>query len=437
MSHDWMSCDGIGGSGRRPIRPQTGGGLLATRRSVLLTAAAGLATWAGSRSALADVTVNPGEKGRNVLVVIFLRGGADGLNLVVPYAEDEYYKARPNLAIAGPKDTRAPEKARAIDLNGFFGLHPSLAALLPLYGSNKMTVVHACGSNDHTRSHFEAMATMEHGAPENHSTLTSGWLARHLLSKPGSDSPLRAVSFSETVPDSLRGATEAIAIQSLDDFKLRGGEPFEKELSKIYGGKDLVAHAGQQTIQALTALRSLDPKNYKPSNGAKYPESDLGAGLRQVACLIRADMGLEVACLDKGGWDTHVAQGADTGWQAGLMTDLAGSIVAFCQDLGSEISRVTVVAMSEFGRRVSENAGLGTDHGRAGAMMLFGGGIKTAQVACRWPGLKPEQLDEVGDLRVTTDYRTVLAEVLGKRLGNLDRQALFPGLGADTLSVLA
>jgi uncharacterized protein (DUF1501 family) len=410
--------------------------ILATRRSVLITAAMGLAAWAGVRSALANVTLGAGQEDGNVLVFLFLRGGADGLNMVVPYRESEYYKARPNLSIAAPNDRRYPERARAVDLDGFFGLHPSLTPLSPIFSSGELSIVHACGSNDQTRSHFEAMSTVERGAAQGHSGPGDGWLARHLMTKAGSDSPLRAVAFSETMPDSLRGATKAIAIPNLDAYSLRGGEEFESQLEEVYGGKDQVRHSGRQTIAALRSLRSLDPKGYRAENGAVYPKSDLGEALRQVACLIRGNLGLEIACLDRGGWDTHVTQGADVGWQAIQLSDVAAGIAAFHRDMGREMKRVTLVMMSEFGRRVAENAGLGTDHGRGGPMFLIGGGLRAAKVYGAWPGLAPSQLDEVGDLRVTTDYRTVLAEVLQKRMSNPNLADLFPGLPPTSLNVL-
>jgi uncharacterized protein (DUF1501 family) len=236
------------------------------------------------------------------------------------------------------------------------------------------------------------------------------------------------------MPDSLRGATQALVVQSLDEFRLEGDAGFESHLAELYGGNDLVAQGGQQTIAALRALRSLDPKSYQPSHGAVYPKSALGEAFRQVACLTRANLGLEIASLDRGGWDTHVTQGADTGWQASQLVDVAAALSAFHCDMGAEMKRVTVVMMSEFGRRVSENAGLGTDHGRAGAVFLMGGGLRRARVQGRWPGVAPKDLDEVGDLRVTTDYRAVLAEVLEKRLGG-SPDAVFPGLNAPSLDL--
>lgn len=434
---DWWSCDGRGGS--QSVRPAPWGGeqTIASRRTVLIGLGSLLAAWMGRSTALGQATIRPDRSDGNFLIVIFLRGGADGLNMVVPYHESAYYAARPSLAIAGPGQSSAPVKSRAIDLNGFFGLHPSLAPMHPLYEQGKMTIVHACGSNDQTRSHFEAMSTVERGAPRDHAGPASGWLARHLLATSGDDSPLRAVAFGDTVPDSLRGATSAIALQSLDDFSLLGGQSFESGLRSIYGGKDAISHAGQQTLAVLKTLRNLDVKSYRPSYGAKYPKSDLGTGLEQLACLIRARAGLEIACLDKGGWDTHVAQGSDTGWQASLMDDLSSSIAAFCRDMGPDLDRVTVIAMSEFGRRVAENAGLGTDHGRGGPLFVIGGGLKSARVAGNWPGLEPHQLDEVGDLRVTTDYRSVLSEVLSKRMRDEATSTVFPGWTGPDLGLFA
>jgi uncharacterized protein (DUF1501 family) len=437
MRQDWWSCDGLGhaeiAGTASPFELQRTN--LATRRSVLLTAAMGLATYLGRKSALAHVSLDSQKTDDSVLVFLFLRGGADGLNMVVPYAEPEYYKARPNLAIAAPRDAKFPERARGVDIDGFFAFHPALAPIAPIYQQGHMSIVHAVGSNDQTRSHFQAMNTVERGAPQDHVGPVSGWLARHLLSKVGSESPLRAVSFSETMPDSLRGATRALAMQSLTDFHLEGDPHFEHGLTKMYGGNDLISHAGQQTLSALQALRSLDPKSYKPSNGASYPKSDLGEALKQVACLTRADLGLEVACLDRGGWDTHVTQGSDIGWQAIQLSDVAASLAAFHQDMGPEMKRITLVMMSEFGRRVGENAGLGTDHGRGGPVFLIGGGLRKDKVQGIWPGVAPDRLDEVGDLRVTTDYRSVLSEVLEKRLDTKAVGEVFPGFEPSPLNL--
>ncbi len=388
----------------------------------------GLLSWLGRDSALAQVTLSPAkERKHDVLITIFLRGGADGLNMVIPYAEPNYYRRRPSLGIAAPTDSRT--KGRALDLDGFFGLHPSLAPLLPIFRSGEMAIVHACGSDDSSRSHFEAMAAMERGLAREGSGPASGWVARHLLAtEHANDSPLRAIAFADTMPDSLRGATNAVALTNLGDFKLEADNGIHSALNDLYKpGRDEVAAAGRQTLSALDALGRLDVKGYKASNGATYPNSDLGNGLRQVACLVKARLGLEVACLDKGGWDTHVAQGADSGWQAMLLDDLAKALAAFTADLGSEMKGVTVVVMSEFGRRLEENDGLGTDHGRAGPMFLIGQTVAGGKVHAKWPGLEDHQLDPTGDLVVTTDYRAVLGDVLARRMGNESTDEVFPG----------
>lgn len=438
-----------------------------TRRQILtgaaLAAAAGSAR--GGLSALASVTMGPDTEraGGDMLVVLFLRGGADGLNIIVPHGDDDYYRLRPSLGLPRPNDRKAPASARTVDLDGHFGLHPSLAPLLPLYRAGQFAAVHAVGSGDQTRSHFEAMATMERGIASSAGT-ASGWLARHLLSTAHEqESPLRAVALTETMPDSLRGAINATTLTSLSDFKLgtsatmptgNGGEVFHtgpKEplsparsealtatLRAMYHessearahsaalNTSPIAGAGRETLAALDAVKRLDPANYRSAPGAVYPRNDLGEGFRQAACLIKGNVGMEVACLDMGGWDTHVAQGRDTGWQPARLADLGRALAAFATDLGKHMDHVTTIVMTEFGRRAYENSGLGTDHGRASCMLLLGGGVAGGKVYAKWPGLAPHQLDGPGDLKVTTDYRDVLAEILTRRLKNPHLAAVFP-----------
>jgi uncharacterized protein (DUF1501 family) len=433
-----------------------------TRRQMLtgatLAAAAGAASGIGrSLSALASVTVgpNPHKTGGDALVVVFLRGGADGLNIVAPHGEDEYHRQRPSLALARPNDRKADPKARALDLDGFFGLHPSLSPLLPLYKNGQMGIVHAIGSGDKTRSHFEAMATMERGIASD-TGAASGWLARHLdTTADPNDSPLRAVAITDTMPDSLRGATNATSLTSLADYKLampalmptgsdnktfhapppdKRADAVTETLRGLYaanaGSSDALQNAGRETLAALDAIRQLDPAHYKPAPGADYPKNELGNGLRQAACLIKGNIGLEVACLDMGGWDTHVAQGRDAGWQPARLADLGRALAAFAADLGTDMNHVTTVVMTEFGRRVAENSGLGTDHGRAGCLFLMGGGVVGGKVHGEWPGLAEHQLENAGggqgDLRVTTDYRDVLAEIVSARLKNPHLAEVFP-----------
>ena len=477
MKNDWHFCDGRGFQ-KQAIdnsREQNGTTSIAaeapklTRRQALMGGTMAAIAWAAQGdSALADVAFEVAQDSkeraarddvRPVLVTIFLRGGADGLNIIVPHGDPDYLKLRPTLGIAAPARRAAFNRLpvaqtltdRAVDLDGFFGLHPSLSPLHPLYREGQMAVVHACGSGDNSRSHFEAMATVECGRAGEGAQSTSvagaagGWLARHLANMPSpSASPLRAVAFGSTMPEVLRGATNATAIESLNDFHLRlpGVEASQRDemrsaLAALYrDGGDEIARAGRETLGVLKTINRLDPKNYRAQNGATYPDSQLGRGLKQVACLLRARVGLEVACLDRGGWDTHIAQGGSTGWMALQLADVAQSIAAFTRDLKSEMRRVTVVVMSEFGRRAGENSGLGTDHGRAGAMMILGG-VRGGKVYGRWPGLAPEQLEAPGDLRVTTDYRDVLSEILTRRIGNQSTNLVFPGHKARFLNLVS
>jgi uncharacterized protein (DUF1501 family) len=427
-----------------------------SRRQILtgatLAAAAGAASGVGRNlSALASVTVggHPHRTGCDALVVLFLRGGADGLNVVAPHGDDHYFRLRPNLALARPNDASADPKACSLDLNGFFGLHPALAPLLPFYKSGQLAVIHAVGSGDQTRSHFEAMATMERGLAGD-TGASSGWLARHLNATAAEgDSPLRAVAVNDTMPESLRGATAATALTSLSDYRIAGAsapptgadnrvhhlhtdrtDAIAETLRGLYSdaqaGPEALRSAGQETLAALEAVKRLDPANYRPAAGANYPKTPLGSGFRQAACLIKGRVGLEVACLDMGGWDTHVAQGRDAGWQPIRLAELGGALAAFATDLGAEMAHVTTVVMTEFGRRAYENTGLGTDHGRASCMFLLGGGIRGGKVYADWPGLADAQLVGPGDLRVTTDYRDILAELVARRLHNPQLAEVFP-----------
>lgn len=463
MKTDWCSCDGNGNAGDSPLitreysransqaAPEAEALRLPqktdlpprsfslSRRQVLGGFGLGALAWAArGKTALADVAINPdkSEREHDTLVTIFLRGGADCLNIVVPFGDDAYHRNRPTIGVAAPKSGKGSAADRALNLDGFFGLNPALAPLHALYGDGKMSFVHACGSGDGTRSHFEAMAAMERGLRDDKSSgASNGWIARHLASTRGNDSPLRAVAFGGVMPDSLRGATNASALDSLDDFRLltpqaetakRDEAELRRVLLELHGGKDAVSQAGRQTLAVLETLNRIDPKNYRPAGGAVYPEGDLGNGLRQVACLIKGEVGLEIACLDFGGWDTHVAQTGTGGAMATLMDTLGKSLAAFSRDMGTGMKRTTVVVMTEFGRRLQENSGLGTDHGRAGAMMLLGGGIVGGRVFAKWPGLENDQLEPPGDLRVTIDYRDILSEIVSRRLGNSNLAEVFP-----------
>ena len=434
---DWLFCDGDGRP--RPALPPSAS--RPNRRQVLGAGfAAALAVWA-ERSALAQVSLVPDANAQtegDILVTLFLRGGMDGLSAVVPYADDNYYRARPTIGLAKPGDKRKNASGGVLDLNGFFGFHPALSALLPLYKDGLLGVVQAVGSQDQTRSHFEAMAAMERGVGDNTARLQNGWLARYLSAVPVENpSPLRAAAWADTMPDILRGASGVSVLQSLADFRLTFGP--EASLAALYenGAKtDAVTEAGRETLHVLETLKRIDPAHYKAANGAAYPETPLGDGFKQVALLIKANVGLEAACLDRGGWDTHVAQGGIQGFLGEQLKDVGNSLAAFVHDLGKEkMNRVTVVVMTEFGRRAYENSGLGTDHGRASTMLVAGGNVLGGKVYGTWPGLGAADLEGPGDLRVTTDYRTVLGEIIRKRMGRGNRHgadsrvlsAVFPG----------
>ena len=427
-----------------------------TRRQVLtgaaLAAAAGAAYGIeGQMSALANVTVGPRgrSESHDALVVLFLRGGADGLNIIIPHGDDDYYRLRPTIGLPRPNDKSEAAAARTIDLDGFFGLHPALAPMERLYHEGTFAAIHAIGSGDQTRSHFEAMATMERGLAADAGS-ASGWLARHLaVTEPERPTPLRAVAVADTMPDSLRGAAGAVAMLNLNDFRLnvptesKGNDPnraaaLSQSLKALYADAPHptpdapplpfnVQGAGRETLDALDAVKRLDPANYRPAANADYPKSDVGNGLRQVACLVKGHVGLEVACLDMGGWDSHVAQGRDTGIVPRNLSELGKSLAAFAADLGPDLRRVTVLVMTEFGRRAYENYGYGTDHGRGSMMLALGGNINGGRVYANWPGLAKDKLEGPGDLRVTTDYRDILAEVLTRRAGNTRTAEVFSG----------
>lgn len=419
------------------------------RRTFLRSAALSLApiAWPAWMPRMSFAPRHSAPRG-DVLVCVFLRGAADALNIVVPHGEGEYYRLRPTLAIPRPDDRRARADLRALDLDGFFGLHPAMASLVPAWHDQQLAFVHACGAPDESRSHFQAMELMERGVAAAPGP-ASGWLGRHLATlDTGNSSPLRAIGMGERAPRSLQGSVPATALRSITDFHLGGDAQataqMQAALAALYGRADggradggrtqgsplqNIGHPdiGRETLDVLATIEALDPAAYRPSADARYPETDFGLGLRQVAMLIKAEVGLEVACLDLGGWDTHIAQGDSEGLLAGLLAELAGGLAALHADLRGHGDRLLVVAMSEFGRRVQENGGLGTDHGHGGAMLLLGGGVAGGRVHGRWPGLAPEQLVGPGDLAATTDYRDILGEIVQRRLHNPHLAEVFPG----------
>jgi uncharacterized protein (DUF1501 family) len=371
----------------------------------------------------------------DVLIAVFLRGAADALNMVVPHGDNAYYALRPTLGIPRPDDHRVSESERTIDLDGFFGLHPSLSPLVPAWQAGDLTFIHACGAPDESRSHFKAMALMERGVEDERGP-ASGWIGRHLATlDTGNPSPLRAVAIGEMPQRSLSGAVPVTALRSIADFHL-AGDPralarMQNALSALYAGDDPLMEVGQETLEILDTLQRMDPLDYRPSTDLPYPESEFGMGMRQIATLIKAEVGLEVAAIDVGGWDTHFAQGASQGQMAELMWDLASGLAAFHSDLRDFTDHLTVVVMSEFGRRACENGSLGTDHGHGSAMFLMGGNVTGGRVHGDWPGLADGQLVGPGDLAVTTDYRDVLGEVCVKRLGNPALSEIFPGFSVN------
>ncbi len=364
------------------------------------------------------------------LVCLFQRGAVDGLNMVVPHGDPFYYRERPRIAIPRPGTSGG-----AIDLDGHFGLHPVLAPLKTLYDHGALAIVHAVGSPEATRSHFDAQDYMETGTPGLKST-PDGWLNRYLGARhrrEHQDTPFRGVAIGPQLPRALRGSAPALAIDNLQAFGLRAPEPARDRLTQafeeLYQGSatGLVATSSAEAFEAVKMLKSLNPQRYQPANGAQYPQGPLGRSLRQIAQLIKADLGLEIAFADVGGWDTHVNQGASEGQLAGRLTEFGRAIAAFTQDLGERMADVVVLTMSEFGRTVAENGNVGTDHGHATAMFALGGGVRGGKVYGAWPTLDPATRFEGRDLAVTTDFRDLFSEVTTRHLGAVDPAAVFPG----------
>ena len=402
-----------------------------TRREFLQAAIAAPTTtiWPEWMPRLAFAPEQTNPRG-DVLVVLFLRGAADALNMVVPHGESNYYRLRPTIGIARPDDGRTAAARRAVDLDGFFGLHPSLAPLLPAWQEGHLGIIHACGAPDESRSHFKAMELMERGV-EDETGPASGWIGRHLASyNTGNTSPLRAIGLGQMVPRSLYGSVPATAFQSIVDFHLNGDSNaaryMQRMLRSLYEGEGEVQTIGQETLGVLDLMVQLDPASYAPVRDVVYPDTPFGHSLRQIAMLVKAEAGLEVATVDVGDWDTHFGQGGSIGLMAGLLDNLGRGLAAFHADMFDHWNKVTVVVMSEFGRRVKENASLGTDHGHGSVMWLMGGNVAGGEVHGAWPGLEREQLFGPGDLAVTTDYRDVLAEVCSKRLNNRAIDQIFP-----------
>jgi uncharacterized protein (DUF1501 family) len=359
------------------------------------------------------------------LVVIFQRGAADGLNIVVPHAENAYYTMRPSINI--------PRKD-VLELDGFFGLHPSLFPLQPLWKQRHLAIVHAAGSPDPTRSHFDAQDFMESGTPGLKAT-EDGWLNRSLRSLPiaPDKSAFRAIAMGPSLPRILSGSEPAVAVNNIAEFGVGGPNPKAAPISNTFeamyaNSVDSVLHGtGQETFEAVKMLRAADPSKYKPAPGADYPNGHFGDSLRQLAQLIKANLGVQVAFADIGGWDHHVNEGNTQGQLANVLHEFSQSLAAFWIDLGDLAEDTVVVTMSEFGRTARENGNRGTDHGHANVMFVMGGPVKGGRVYGRWPGLDQSQLYEGRDLAITTDFRQVIGEAVSRHLGNEDLSQVFPG----------
>jgi uncharacterized protein (DUF1501 family) len=370
------------------------------------------------------------DPGARVLVCVFLRGAADTLNMVVPYGDDLYYAKRPTLSIPHPSKTGDA----AVRLDDFYGFHPRLLPLLPAFREGRLGIVQAVGSDNPTGSHFEAQDQIEHGEAYG-KNVGGGWLGRHLRSRAGdAASPFSAVAIGATIPEVLRGATAATAFRSIDQLQtpaaVGDAGAVSRALSALYATEvGVLGEQGRETLNLLRRVEGLRGKPYQPEAGVEYADDGFSRGLREIARLVKADVGLEVACIDLEGWDTHFFQGSSGGQQAALIEQLGRGLASFDADLKRQRDRVTTVVMTEFGRRLYENGSAGTDHGRGFAMLAMGAKINGGRIHGDWPGLEDEGLAYVGPggLAVRFDYRSVLAEVLSGAIGNADLAQVFPG----------
>jgi uncharacterized protein (DUF1501 family) len=407
-----------------------------TRRIFLRNSALAVVGTAAVPSFLTRAAFGSVELGTRTkrLVVIFQRGAADGLNIVVPHGERAYYAMRPSINI--PRND-------VLDLDGFFGLHPSLASLQPIWNQRHLAIVHAAGSPDPTRSHFDAQDFMECGTPGLKAT-PDGWLNRALHSLPASEdkSAFRAIALGPALPRILTGSERAVAVNNINDFGVGGRNPNAAPIANTFEAMydqsvDSVLHGtGQETFDAVKMLKAADPAKYKPAAGADYPRGRFGDSLKQLAQLIKANLGVQVAFADIGGWDHHVNEGSTQGQIANVLREFSQSLSAFWIDLGDLAEDTVVVTMSEFGRTVRENGNRGTDHGHANVMFVMGGPVKGGRVYGAWPGLEQPQLYEGRDLAVTTDFRRVLGEAVAKHLGNSRLEQVFPGFESSSAGFL-
>jgi uncharacterized protein (DUF1501 family) len=404
---------------------------MVSRRIFLRNGAFALVSLGFAPSFLARTACAAGRARAKRLIAVFQRGAVDGLNVVVPHGESEYYHARPGIAVARPH-----AEDGAIDLDGFFGLHPRLAPLQPLWHAKTLAIVHACGSPDATRSHFDAQDFMESGTPGVKIT-ADGWLNRYLQARREQDAtPFRAVSLTGQVPRVLQGRAAALALNDLSQFGIRAGQASDRLRAAFkaayVNSPDLVLNgAAGEAFEAMRMLDAADPAQYTPEHGADYPASPFGRALGQIAQLVKADVGLEIAFADVGGWDTHVNQGAGQGQLAGRLDDFGRALAALAVDLGDRLADTVILTMSEFGRAVNQNGDGGTDHGHGNAMFVIGGAVRGGRVHGRWPGLAEHQRFEGRDLAVTTDFRDVFAEIVVRHLGVDDVRPIFPGYPSE------
>jgi len=394
-----------------------------------------LAAQAAMPSWLPRLTFAKSEVTGDVLICIFLRGGADGLNIIIPHGDQGYYDMRGGLALQRPDDRNAPYPSRVLDLDGFFGLHPAAAGLLPIFKAGQMTALHAVGSPSQSRSHFDAMSIMERAAPEGQA-LSTGWLTRYLASTESAHrATVRAVGWGDALPEALLGSVSAAAFKSIIDYHLPGDRArAEAMITTINALYDFAPEPLQVAArQEYEILQQIDLKNYRAARGAKYQLDDtFHMALRATAALIKADIGLEISAIDLGGWDTHENQNT---MLSTALTRLGTGLTAFHADMQESLGKVTIVLMSEFGRRVQANASGGTDHGHGNMMMLMSDHVIKRPVVATWPGLYPEQLER-GDLQVTLDYRSVLHEILTKRLYIPDTASIFPAFTPASLGII-
>jgi len=378
-----------------------------------------------ARAAFASTRLPAYPPTRPVLVCLFQRGAVDGLSMIVPHGDRVYYEERPRIAIA---------ERDVVDLDGYFGLHPRLATLKTLWDNKSLAVIHAVGSPDATRSHFDAQDYMESGTPGVKST-GDGWMNRYCQhDREHADTPFRAVAFGPQLPRILAGSAPSLAIDDLQAFGLRvpqeaARDRLTRAFEELYdgAGTGLLASSSREGFEAVQMLKRADPTQYRPDAGADYPPGRLGKTLLQIAQLIKADVGLEIAFADCSGWDTHVNQGSSEGQLAARLRELGLALAAFNRDLGDRMRNIVVLTMSEFGRTIRENGNSGTDHGHATAMLALGGPVNGGRVLGRWPGLGVEQRFEGRDVAVTTDFRDLFGEILTRHLGTTDLSSIFPG----------